>query len=141
MSATNMEYEVKNATAAQHHGIAIDAPSKGEIKKAVVVQLTGSLDGFDYTFFDSEAGCKLGIFDDDTVFDKGADARSQICATRTVPNGKDRDQADGGFGSLGFYQNADGGLSNSQHKLYVRLFVRGTGTKTFGIYLGIAPTK
>jgi hypothetical protein len=127
--------------------IALGAPSKGQIFKAAVIQLTGSMDGFNYALYNSAAGCPPGVITGADTVDPTAQAQAQICAPRVAATGKDRylltDGTDGSFSPvpIGYYSNADGGQSTAQRKLYIRLTVPGTGAKTFGIFIGIEPTK
>jgi hypothetical protein len=128
--------------------IAIDAPSRGTIVKAMVIQLTGAMDGFNYTFYDAAAGCPPGTITGADTIDPIAQAAHQICLPRvasTTGTIKDRytlaDGTDGSFSPAGSYANADAGQSDAARKLYMKLNVPGVGAKTFGIFLGIQPIK
>jgi hypothetical protein len=125
------------------HRLELPAPSKGEIKKAQVIQFTGARDGFSYTFYNSAAGCPPGVNNDDDV-EPWQEAQAQVSPSRSAAAGDDRylkDGQDGAFESMGSYRNADGGLSNAKSKLYMKLTVPGGGAKRFGIFLQINPSS
>jgi hypothetical protein len=125
--------------------VALGAPSRGQILKAMVIQLSGAMDGFTYAFYNSAAGCPPGDITGADTVDPIAQSLAQVCAPRAAATGKDRymlaDGSDGSFTSAGYYENADGGQSNAQRKLYMKLTVPGTGAKTFAVSLGIQPLK
>jgi hypothetical protein len=123
------------------HRLELPAPSKGEIKKAEVIQFTGAKDGFSFAFYNSAVGCPPGVNNDADV-EPWQEAQAQVSGIRAAAAGSDRymkDGADGAFSSAGVYRNADGSLTNMRSKLYMKLTVAGAGAKRFGIFLQIDP--
>jgi hypothetical protein len=124
--------------------IAINAPLRGTILKAQVIETTGGTkNAFTYAFFNSAAACPPGL---NGVVDPVVEYNGQIGPVRSVPGNQDRyllaDGSEGGFVPLGPYANNDVGLviptgQLYTGQLYIKIVSTGTGPNTFGIYLGI----
>jgi hypothetical protein len=139
--------------------LALGAPAKGMISKAMVVQLkqdgtvaTTGLEGFSYTFYNSAAACPPSPNMQGTptsaepAVNAGAEAQGLVSITYVVPSGKDRYLlADGITPAIGLevpYVNSDSGLSDASPKLYMKLTVLGVATnKYFGVFMGIQHYK
>jgi hypothetical protein len=133
--------------------VMLGAPAMGLIMKFSVIQLNADgtlitsnnlLSGFSYTFYDAAVACPPGVTQTSTepTVNAAIEAQHQIMPTKVAASNNDRvelaDGSDGTYSQIGIpYINRDGSLSSAQPKLYMKLTVLGTGTKTFGIFMGI----
>lgn len=118
--------------------------SKGEIKKCILRQIDGDLDGFTYALYSAAEACPPGITDngDEPTVDAVLAEDHLIGQEFVVADTKDRyledDKPVTAFEN-GEYTNRDNGGSqtNRLRQIYLMLTVAGTGVKHFHIHLDI----
>lgn len=151
-------YPIISVTGGSETGIALPILTRGMISKLLVVQLSGTLDGFTYQLYNAKAACPPGA--NPTTVATGNSVPYQIYAVTppfVVASTKSQfstaeGSSEDGTTNLNFaYMNCDNttgpanlvttaSSTNAMGYLYLKLNVSGTGAKTFGVSItGLAP--
>lgn len=137
-------FQVDGCESGEDNHVQLRYPPRGDLNKVIVKQVSGALQGFNFDIYNSKqplenagiggpgsSSAEAAGFDDEAYKVLPTQSVAAAAATKEML----------GTDNIFPYCNRDGGPSNLQRFIYIRIKPLGTGQKDFQVTLGIQPPE